>query len=130
MRHQSARRPGVRGSALAAALFIAALASACLPHVIAPAPGAEWAESRELEGVLTLVYGDPPPPAQQGTTLVALSAIDGRSWQLLPDPASSLTSGDLLRLDRRRVRVVGRFMHGDTLVFWASRIDSLPPSGR
>jgi hypothetical protein len=49
---------------------------------------------------------------------------------VLPDPASSLTSGDLMRLDRRRVRVVGRFMHGDALVFWASRIDTLPPSGR
>jgi hypothetical protein len=107
--------------------FIVALATACSPYGVSP--GSE-AESRELEGVLTLVYGDPPPPAQQGTTLVTLSTADGRSWQVVPDPASSLTSGDLARLDRRRVRVVGRFMHGDTLVFWASRIDSLPPAGR
>jgi hypothetical protein len=123
MRHQSARRPWFRGPALAVAALMAALAVACSPHAGTPAPEAE---SRELEGVLTLVYGDPPPPAQQGTTLVTLSTVDGRSWQLLPDPASSLTSGDLMRLDRRRVRVVGRFMHGDTLVFWATRIDSLP----
>jgi hypothetical protein len=123
MRHQSARRRWFRGPALAVAALMAALAVACSPHGGTPA---REAESQELEGVLTLVYGDPPRPAQQGTTLVTLSTIDGRSWQLLPDPASSVTSGDLLRLDRRRVRVVGRFMHGDTLVFWAARIDSLP----
>jgi hypothetical protein len=109
------------------AVLIAALAAACSSHDSTPAPEAG---SQELEGVLTLVYGDPPPPAQQGTTVVTLSTAGGRSWQVLPDPASSLTSGDLARLDRRRVRVVGRFLHGDTLVFWASRIDSLPPAGQ
>jgi hypothetical protein len=106
---------------------MAALASACSPH--GAATGSED-EAQVFEGVLTLVHGDPPTPAQQGTTLVTLSTADGRSWQLVPDPASSLTSGDMLRLDRRRVRVAGRFMHGDTLVFWATRIDSLPPAHR
>jgi hypothetical protein len=127
MQCHSMCRQRIRGAALAVAVLLASLAVACSPHGAAPGPEDE---RREFEGVLTLVYGDPPTPAEQGTTLVTLSTADGRGWQLLPDPASSLTSGDLLRLDRRRVRVMGRFMHGDTLVIWASRIDSLPPAGR
>jgi hypothetical protein len=105
------------------ALLVLAPHAACAPSQSAGGPAAP----QVVEGVLTMIVGDPAPPATTGHVIVTVTRPDGRSWQIVPDSAAPFEAGGLRRFDRAWVRVVGRTVAGDTMRLWISRIDSIPP---
>jgi hypothetical protein len=121
--HACSTREFVRWATSLVALLVLAAHAACAPSRSA----GEAAAPQLVEGVLTIIVGDPAPPATTGQVIATVTQPDGRRWQIVPDSTAPVEAGSLRRFDRAWVRVVGRTVAGDTMRLWISRIDSIPP---
>lgn len=77
-------------------------------------------------GLVSVIVGDPLPPAQTPQVQQFLMTQDGRKFMLLVDSASAHDVGDLRRFHGAVVRAVGRFHGADSTRLWVERIDSVP----
>ncbi len=83
-----------------------------------------------IDGYLTVLYGDPLPPAGGAAHYFTLTETSGTTHDALPDTLAGMTAETLRRYDRLFVRAVGVVLGDSTPTFLISRIDSIPSDQR